>query len=72
MSPVEAFELEKHVARLGLSDGQVIALAREVSHCGTLLSLAHLSKRDRAELAFRLTEIEQRQFAHELELAIAD
>jgi len=46
-------EIQAAAARLGLSDGTLLALARETAHDATLLSLYHLTAQD-AETLLRL------------------
>ena len=59
MTPVFAFILEDFQERLGLSDGELMALAREVAHNAALYTLAHLTKAQCAELIARLEEIQR-------------
>ncbi len=60
MTPTFAFILEDFQERLGLSDGQLMALAREVAHDAGLYSLAYLTKAECNELVWRLEQIESR------------
>jgi hypothetical protein len=74
MNSTLAFILEDFQERLALSDGQLMALAREVSHNGALYSFAQLTKRDCEELIFELEQIEagrdlqSKLISHELAL----
>lgn len=61
MTSTQALELEQLVDWLELTDAQVILMAREVSHSGTLLSLAELTRRDTAELILLLIEIDHKR-----------
>ncbi len=58
MTPVFAFILEDFQERLQLSDGQLMALAREVAHDAGLYSLAYLTKQQCDELIWCLEQIE--------------
>lgn len=45
--------------QLGLSDGQVLKLARDISHDGALVSVAHLRKQHLEELCAFLEKAAQ-------------
>ncbi len=44
MEPCQAYELEKAQRRLAMSDGELMALAREIAHNASLRSLAELGR----------------------------
>lgn len=69
MTTSQAFELEKKIAKLKLSDGQVLKLAREASHNAALVSLAMVTRHNASELIRRVEEIEQTRIL-ELEISL--
>jgi hypothetical protein len=57
-------EVKVLAQRLRIGPGELIRLAREVSHQGTLVSLSSLRRRDCFELAYRLGEIQAARELH--------
>ncbi len=59
MEPCQAYELEKAQRRLAMSDGELMALAREIAHNASLRSLAELGRVECDELIYVMDVFER-------------
>jgi len=61
VTPGQAFELEQRVKRLGVSDGELLAMAREVAEESALQSLADLTRQQTSDLIVALDRFEHEE-----------
>lgn len=64
MTTQQAHQLEKIVARIGASDGELLWLARICAADETLVSLGHLSRVDARDMIWTLEQFERYLLDH--------